>query len=354
MFCPRLSLALAVLATLTMPASAPVWAQNEDDLDSFMAKVLERRETNWVQLHDYVLDEAESIHVRGPGGVSLYGTYREFTWYVKEGYLIRSPVRYDGVSIDEQRRRDYEARWLRQEQRRESEHARDLTRLSRRTTQDNIKIAIRRIWDEAVSETLVRRIENAAARLGDDQAAIAANVAEIVNDLGGVKAVGFKRAVAQTRDLFVMLEARRLEPDAVETAFNRILPELADSLDDVSDVDLDAFVELLTLAARFDVGIDDPDRILLAAEGALAASASASARLERVSEGFAAARRLGTGAPHASGPDVGSGQGAASLARLEPRFVSEAYFLDFEFEAGNYYFVGREQLAGREVVRIEY
>ena len=35
-------------------------------------------------------------------------------------------------------------------------------------------------------------------------------------------------------------------------------------------------------------------------------------------------------------------------ARLQPRFISESYFMEFTFEPGNYYFVGRETLAGRE------
>ena len=37
-----------------------------------------------------------------------------------------------------------------------------------------------------------------------------------------------------------------------------------------------------------------------------------------------------------------------------PRFVSEAYFMDFKFEAGNYYLAGREQLDGHQVLRVEY
>ena len=37
----------------------------------------------------------------------------------------------------------------------------------------------------------------------------------------------------------------------------------------------------------------------------------------------------------------------------EPRFVSEAYFMDFKFEPGNYYVAGREQFEGQEVVKIE-
>ena len=44
----------------------------------------------------------------------------------------------------------------------------------------------------------------------------------------------------------------------------------------------------------------------------------------------------------------------AAAADLRPRFLSESYWLDFEFEPGNYYLAGREQLAGREVLRIEY
>ena len=37
-----------------------------------------------------------------------------------------------------------------------------------------------------------------------------------------------------------------------------------------------------------------------------------------------------------------------------PRFVSEAYFMEFKFEPGSYYLAGREQLDGHEVLRIEY
>jgi len=38
----------------------------------------------------------------------------------------------------------------------------------------------------------------------------------------------------------------------------------------------------------------------------------------------------------------------------EPRFVSEAYFLEFKFESGHYYLVGREKFDGRDVLVVEY
>lgn len=52
----------------------------------------------------------------------------------------------------------------------------------------------------------------------------------------------------------------------------------------------------------------------------------------------------------------GAGETAdlSAAADLRPRFLSESYWLDFEFEPGNYYFAGRERLAGRDVLRIEY
>jgi hypothetical protein len=43
-----------------------------------------------------------------------------------------------------------------------------------------------------------------------------------------------------------------------------------------------------------------------------------------------------------------------AMKRGEPRFISEVQFLRFKFEPGNYYFVGKESLAGRDVLRIEY
>ncbi len=54
--------------------------------------------------------------------------------------------------------------------------------------------------------------------------------------------------------------------------------------------------------------------------------------------------------PDASDPPSAS----AAAMSLEPAFVSHAYFLKFKFEAGRYALVGKEELGGREVLRIEY
>jgi hypothetical protein len=94
-------------------------APAQTDLDTFMQRVLLGRDENWRRLHDYILSETEAFSIEGPGKLPLNGFHREYEWYVRDGYLIRSPVRFDGVATPEKDRRAYEAEWLRREQSRE-------------------------------------------------------------------------------------------------------------------------------------------------------------------------------------------------------------------------------------------
>ncbi len=200
----RSVLAAAAFVTAILAAASFSTAQSggttaSGGLDAFMARVLEHRDEAWKKLHDYVLSETERFEITGPAGVRLQGMRHEFSWYVRDGYLIRSPIRFDGVTIPESERRKYEENWLKEEQSR---------------------------------------------------------------------------------------EAKRAERDAKRTAG--------------------------------EVGKAD--------DSAVASDTSGSApALQDI---------------------VGPGR--------EPRFISEAFFLKFKFEPGNYYLAGREQLDGREVLRIEY
>ena len=87
----------------------------ETDLDALMARCLERRNETWRVLHDYVLDERERFALEGPSDVRLFGSDRQYTWYVQDGILVRSPVRFNGVAVPDKDRREYEARWLNEE-----------------------------------------------------------------------------------------------------------------------------------------------------------------------------------------------------------------------------------------------
>lgn len=98
----RLLILMALLAGVV-----PLRAQT--DLDDFMAQVLTRRDENWKKLQQYVLEERESFQLLGPDAAALYGFRREYAWFMRDGTFVRSPVRADGVAIDDSERRKAES-----------------------------------------------------------------------------------------------------------------------------------------------------------------------------------------------------------------------------------------------------
>jgi hypothetical protein len=94
------------------PASAQTPAPTSE-LDAFMAQVLARRDENWKKVQQYILDEQERAEFRGPGEALLWGAKREYIWYPRDGFFVRSPVRFNGVDIGETERERYEQNFLR-------------------------------------------------------------------------------------------------------------------------------------------------------------------------------------------------------------------------------------------------
>ena len=88
-----------------------------------MARALQRRDVDRRVLSDYVLDEVERFEVRGADRTPLKRSRREYTWYVRDGVHVRSPLKFDGVPISEAERRKYEDDWLHQEQSRQKRRA---------------------------------------------------------------------------------------------------------------------------------------------------------------------------------------------------------------------------------------
>ena len=110
-----------VLSCLTTarPAAVPL-VSAPNDLDAFMQQVLARRDDNWKKLQQYVLNEREDIEVRGPSHAPIWGERRDYTWYLRDGFFVRSPLHVNGVPIGDAERRKYEMDFLRCEQRRDA------------------------------------------------------------------------------------------------------------------------------------------------------------------------------------------------------------------------------------------
>jgi hypothetical protein len=118
---PRVVAALVVGAfvSLSVALGPPAVLSAQSDLDAFMAKVLERRDENWKKLQQYILDERELVEVRGPSGIPVWGERRTYSWFIKDGYFIRSPLTANGVTIGEEDRRKYEESYLKRAQAKE-------------------------------------------------------------------------------------------------------------------------------------------------------------------------------------------------------------------------------------------
>jgi hypothetical protein len=115
---------LASVICLGVAAAVAPALSAQSVLDAFMEKVLARRDDNWKKLQQYILEEKEAFDLTGPGGIPLFGMRREYSWFVRQGIFVRSPVRANGVELSEEARRKEEDEWLRRQQRREEREKR--------------------------------------------------------------------------------------------------------------------------------------------------------------------------------------------------------------------------------------
>ena len=115
----RLLLVLAA-SVLCAGATAPL---AQTDLDALMGRVLLKRDDNWKKLQQYILEERETMEVTALDGRRIYGFKREYQWFPRQGFFIKSPLTADSVKISEEDRRREEARWLAREQGREKRRA---------------------------------------------------------------------------------------------------------------------------------------------------------------------------------------------------------------------------------------
>ena len=86
------SVAICVCASGATPLA-------QSDLDALMERVLLKRDDNWKKLQQYVLEERETMEVTALDGRRVYGFKREYQWFPRQGFFIKSPLTSDGVKI---------------------------------------------------------------------------------------------------------------------------------------------------------------------------------------------------------------------------------------------------------------
>jgi hypothetical protein len=110
---------LSLAAIFALSSISSISAQS--DLDELMSQVLSRRDGNWKKLQQYVLEERERFQLSGIDGAKLFGFEHDYSWFPREGFFIRSPVRADGVAISDSERRNAEEEWLKEQRTRKSD-----------------------------------------------------------------------------------------------------------------------------------------------------------------------------------------------------------------------------------------
>ena len=118
---PRATYSSRQTGTATALAGERHTARGSNEIDRFMERVLANRDAAPSRrLGDFVLRETWSFELDAPpeSRLSSFRRVREYEWYVRNGTAVRSPVRVDGVGIDDEARRGYERSWLREEERR--------------------------------------------------------------------------------------------------------------------------------------------------------------------------------------------------------------------------------------------
>ena len=148
-------LAFAVLAV-------PALSAQQSDLDAFMARVLASRDQNWKKMQQYILDEDERLDVTAIDGRRVFGFNRVYTWFIRDGYFIRSPLKFDGVTIGEADRAAYEQRWMRREKRREERAARAAQNPDSPEAKGEVTVSMEGVQVDMVSGSLEPRFVSAA------------------------------------------------------------------------------------------------------------------------------------------------------------------------------------------------
>ena len=120
-----LAVALCSAGLSAQQQPSPTKPAPKSDLDVFMERALARREVTKRVLNDYILDETEEFEILGPSRTRMFRSKRDFTWYVRDGMHVRSPLRIDGVGVPEDERDRYEDRWIRREKARRERKAKN-------------------------------------------------------------------------------------------------------------------------------------------------------------------------------------------------------------------------------------
>jgi hypothetical protein len=115
------ALILVILFPIVLAGNYAGDVDDGGDIDAFMAKVLAKRDSNREALRGYLFSERELLEIKGIELPAYERMEREYLWVEREGYLVRSPVRVNGVAVSREEQQAAEREWLEKARKRRQE-----------------------------------------------------------------------------------------------------------------------------------------------------------------------------------------------------------------------------------------
>jgi hypothetical protein len=84
------------------------------ELDALMSDVLRRSELNLDAMRDYVFSETETYYQQTDDQTPI-GFRCEYAWIVRDGFLVRSPLRINGADVEGKERAASEDEWIKEQ-----------------------------------------------------------------------------------------------------------------------------------------------------------------------------------------------------------------------------------------------
>ncbi len=105
-----------------------------------------------------------------------------------------------------------------------------------------------------LSDELIEQMRKDSKKFGGEAQALLLNLDKVIGEAGGIAAFGIDKAIAKTRDLFVMLETGALKAKDVGGVFDRVFAEiLPNAISKTTGLAKESFLDLIKLAQRFGV-----------------------------------------------------------------------------------------------------
>jgi len=112
------------------------------------------------------------------------------------------------------------------------------------------------MWDISLTKTAARASEEATKITGDAFTGMLLSLGAIIEESGGVMAIGFGKVSAAARDMFSAIDIGKLDADQALSGLLPVLEQMAVEFENADAAGQAAFLELITLAQQFGLDMD--------------------------------------------------------------------------------------------------